>query len=254
MTPHYPFTPTEPLPAGRLARMSATHETPAAVLWDMDGTLIDTEPIWLDTELAMLARFGLELTDEVRERMVGTGLRNGAALFQELGVPLTIDEIIAEWERGVIAGIRGTAPEWRPGAVELLASLGEAGIPSCLVTMSIRSIADTVVSMLPAGAFAGVVAGDEVAHEKPHPDPYLRGAAALGAPIEACLAIEDSRTGLAAAAASGAVTVGVPHLTDLADAGAHALWPTLAGVDAAELSARFAALRGAGAAAAGARA
>lgn len=222
-----------------------TPDAPAAVLWDMDGTVIDSEPLWLEAELSMLARYDIELTAEVRDRLVGSGLRAAAGEFQRLGVPLGVDEIIAEWQAGVIAGLRAEGPRWRPGAVELLESLAAAGIPSGLVTMAVRPIADAVVALLPDGLFRDIVAGDEVAFEKPDPDPYLRGAALLGVPIERCLAIEDSVTGLAAAHSSGAVAIGVPNLLDLSDATAHEIWPTLAGVDADRLSERFRALRNA---------
>lgn len=94
-----------------------TRTAPAAVLWDMDGTLIDSEPLWLTAELAMLARYGIEMSPEMSERMVGSGLQAAAALFQELGVPLTADEIISEWADGVIAGLRESEPQWRPGAL-----------------------------------------------------------------------------------------------------------------------------------------
>ncbi|QIM18395.1 HAD family phosphatase [Leucobacter coleopterorum] len=210
----------------------------------MDGTLIDSEPLWLEAELVMLARYGIELTSEVKHWLVGSGLRAAAARFQELGVPMSIDEIIAEWRDAVIAGLLDGEPVWRPGAVELLASLQAAGIPSALVTMAVRSIADAVVGMLPKGSFAAIIGGDEVEREKPDPDPYLRGAALLDVPIERCLAIEDSPTGLRAAYAAGAVTIGIPNLIDLVEAPSHALWPTLAGVDAKILSQRFTQLRG----------
>ncbi|WP_237465434.1 HAD family hydrolase [Leucobacter luti] len=213
---------------------------PAAVLWDMDGTLIDSEPLWLATELEMLRRYDIELTDEVRDGLVGSGLRSAARVFQGLGVPLSVDEIIAEWTAGVIAGLRSTTPAWRPGALELLGSLRDAGIPSCLVTMAVREIADAVLALLPEGLeFAGVLGGDEVQREKPDPEPYLRGAELIGVPITECLALEDSVNGLRSAAASGAVAIGVPNLLSLDGVPSHELWPTLAGVDAARLSERF---------------
>lgn len=209
----------------------------------MDGTLIDSEPLWIKAELAMLERFGLTMSAETHRRMIGSGLWEAAEHFRDLGVPLTADEIVAEWVAGVERGIAETEPEWRPGARELLESFRVSGIPCALVTMSVRSLAESVVAMLPQGTFQAIIAGDEVEYEKPHPDPYLRGAAALGVPIESCLAFEDSPTGLTSAFASGAVAVGIPNMVPLEAAPAHALMPTLAGLDSAELIAGFARLR-----------
>lgn len=209
----------------------------------MDGTLIDSEPLWIEVELAMLRRYGLEMSAETHERMIGSGLWEAAEHFRDLGVPLSADEIVSEWVEGVARGIAETEPQWRPGARELLASLHAAGIPCALVTMSTRSLADAVVAMLPPGTFRAIIAGDEVEHEKPHPDPYLRGAAALGVPIAGCLAFEDSPTGLTSAHTAGAIAIGVPNMVPLDSAPSHTLLPTLAGLDAPTLTAHFARLR-----------
>ncbi|MGK0720789.1 HAD family hydrolase [Leucobacter sp. W1478] len=221
-----------------------TQHTLAAVLWDMDGTLIDSEPLWLEAELAILERYGIPMTIEIRNRLIGSGLWDAAELFRELGVNLSADDIVAEWVAHVGDGLRRTEPDWRPGATELLASLAAAGIPCALVTMSVRSLAEQVAGLLPAGTFAAIVGGDEVDHAKPHPEPYHRGAAALGVPIEQCLALEDSPTGLRSATSSGAVAIGVPNLVSLDGSHAHALWTTLQGSDAQVLRREFAALRG----------
>lgn len=163
--------------------------------------------------------------------------------MQKLGVPLEVDEIIAEWTRGVIAGLASTEPDWRPGALQLLADLKAQGIPSALVTMSVRPIADAVVELLPEGTFVEIIAGDEVTHEKPHPEPYLLGAAALGIDIGSCIAFEDSPTGVASARASGAVTIGIPNILSLDGSPAHEVWPTLAGHDTDSIAASFSAIR-----------
>lgn len=216
------------------------HALPLATLWDMDGTIIDSEPLWLRVELAMLARYGIDMPADLPEQLVGTGLRDAARRFQELGVPLTVDTIVDEWADGVVAGMQTEPAVWRPGARELLAELGSLGVPAALVTMSVRRIADAVVDMLPAGTFAAVVAGDEVTHEKPHPEPYVLGAQALGVAIEECVAFEDSRTGVRSAAASGAVTIGLPNMVSLADAPAHEVWDSgLAGRNADDVSKTF---------------
>lgn len=210
--------------------------SPAAALWDMDGTIIDTEPAWLRTELAMLERYNLSLPPEFVERLVGQGLTAAASLFREVGVPLSVDEIIDEWADNMVTEVQNSAPRWMPGAVELLSSFQERGVPNALVTMSVRRIADAVVDLLPRGIFSEVIAGDEVSHEKPHPDPYLRAAAALGAQAEQCIAFEDSRPGTASAAAAGAFVVGVPNIVSLDGSAAHIILPTLEGVDAEKAS------------------
>ena len=221
-----------------------TADTLAAVLWDMDGTLVDTEPLWLRAELAMLDRFGIELTQEFRDSLIGSGLWQAAERFRSLGVPMTADDIIEEWVAEVSQGIAAGEFEWRPGARELLASLREAGVPCALVTMSTRSLADSVVALLPSGAFSAVIAGDEVEHAKPHPEPYLLGADVLGVPIGRCIAFEDSPTGLRSAAAAGAVAIGIPNLLPLDDAPSHEIIETLAGIDAASLEQSYLELSG----------
>ncbi|MFC6234156.1 HAD family hydrolase [Leucobacter soli] len=215
----------------------------SAVLWDMDGTLIDSEPLWLEAEHRMLARYGVEMTPGIGEQLVGSGLWEAAELFRGLGVRMPADDIVAEWVEQVGRGMDEGRVTWRPGARELLASLGDAGVPSALVTMSVRSLAERTAAILPAGTFSAIVAGDEVTRPKPHPEPYLRGAAALDVPIESCLVIEDSPTGLRSAAASGAVAIGVTNLVDLAGAPAHDIRSTLVGLDAAGIRAEFARLR-----------
>lgn len=220
-----------------------TSDTLAAVLWDMDGTLIDSEPMWIKVELEMLERYGLAMTEDTHQRMIGSGLWDAANHFRDLGVPLSADEIVAEWVDGVARGMAESEPEWRPGARGLLASLRESGVPCALVTMSVRSLAEAVVAMLPEGTFKAVIAGDEVTFEKPHPDPYLRGAAALGVPITRCMALEDSPTGLKSAYASGAVTVGIPHMVPLEHLPAHVFLKSLEGLDAGAVSRQFQELR-----------
>ncbi|NLA66017.1 MAG: HAD family phosphatase [Leucobacter sp.] len=214
-----------------------------AVLWDMDGTLIDSEPLWLRAELAMLERFGIEMTAATHERLIGSGLWEAAEHFRELGVPMPADDIVAEWVVSVTQGLHEAPLDWRPGARELLRSLTAAGVPCALVTMSTRSLAEAVIASLEPGMFQAVIAGDEVTFAKPHPEPYLLGAAALGVEISRCVALEDSPTGLRSAYASGAVAVGIPNLLPLTEEPSHQLLPTLAGVDAAELRNLFHAVR-----------
>lgn len=212
---------------------------PAAVLWDMDGTIVDSEGIWLDVTEAMLVRFGIVMTDATRELLVGSGLRTAAEHYRELGVPLSVEQMLAEWVSEVSVALHAGELQWRPGAREMLASLDAAGIPCALVTMSVRALADIVIAQLPAGTFQATVAGDEVVHEKPHPEPYLLGAKLLGVPIDQCVVIEDSPTGLRSGAAAGAIAIGVSNHVSLRGAPAAAVWPTLAGAGASDLVATY---------------
>lgn len=190
---------------------------PAAVLWDMDGTLVDTEPYWIAAEHAIVEEHGGTWNDEFAHQLVGNDLMVSARFIQD-NSPITweperiVDELLVR----VIAQVREHVP-WRPGARELLAALGDAGVPCALVTMSWRSLADAVVSALPEGSFTAVVTGDEVEHGKPHPEPYEAAARLLGVETARCLAIEDSPTGVRSAVSAGVPTLAVPHVVPVPD-------------------------------------
>jgi HAD superfamily hydrolase (TIGR01509 family) len=206
------------------------------VLWDLDGTIVDTEPQWIAAEMTLVHRFGGTWSHEQALSLVGNGLPDSARVLQRHGVRMEVDEIVGWLTDQVISGLRSRVP-WRPGALELLRELREAGVPTALVTMSVRRMADTVASAMPFDAFDAIVAGDEVAHPKPHPDPYERAARLLGVPAEACVAIEDSPPGLASAVAAGTVAIGVPNARSLPEGDGWTLWPTLEGRSLADLAA-----------------
>lgn len=209
---------------------------PDAVLWDMDGTVVDTEPFWMAAETDLVARHGGEWTHEQALGMVGLGLGDAAAVLQGVGVDLDADAIVQHLTAEVTARLQQSGERFRPGARELLGALREAGVKTALVTMSLRSMALAMASQLPPGTFDVVVAGDDVARPKPHPDPYLQACDALGVDPSRAVAIEDSPTGVRSAVAAGVTTIGVPLMLPLDDAGAHALWPTLAGRTPSDLA------------------
>ncbi len=206
--------------------VSISSPAPAAVLFDMDGTLVDTEPYWLAAETALVHEWGGAWTHEDGLKLVGSGLEDSARVFQSQGVDLSIDEIIQTLTDRVLAQIEVAVP-WRPGARELLAELRAAGVKTALVTMSIRRMADRVARALDehlgTAAFDTVVAGDEVEHPKPHPEPYLRAAEALGVDVRRCVAVEDSVPGVASAVASGAATLAVPFHVRVPESPAYAV-------------------------------
>ncbi|WP_240645938.1 HAD family phosphatase [Georgenia sp. SYP-B2076] len=194
-----------------------TPHLPAAVLWDMDGTLVDTEPYWMAAETAVVSRHGGTWTTLQALELVGNDLITSAQIIRaRTGIPGTDEEIVAEILAGVVARVAADGAPWRPGALELLAGLRAAGVPCALVTMSYQVLADAVVAAAPAGAFDAVVTGDQVSHGKPHPEAYLTAARRLGVDITRCVAIEDSSVGVAAALASGARTIAVPLMVPVA--------------------------------------
>jgi HAD superfamily hydrolase (TIGR01509 family) len=187
-----------------------TGSLPRAVLWDMDGTLVDTEPYWMDCEFALAEKYGGTWSQEHALAVVGGDLIESATYMREhMGIDLTPRKIVDELLDGVVLRVEHEIP-WRPGARELLDALREQGVPCALVTMSWRRFVEPVIRALPEGSFAAVVCGDEVAHGKPHPEPYLRAADLVGLPPGETLAIEDSPTGAASAEAAGCQVLVVP--------------------------------------------
>jgi HAD superfamily hydrolase (TIGR01509 family) len=209
---------------------------PAAVLWDMDGTLVDTEPYWIAAEHEIVEEHGGTWSDEFAHQLVGNDLLVSARFIQEHSeVGWEPERIVDELLVRVIARVREHVP-WRPGARELLGALQAQGVPSALVTMSWRSLADAVLEALPDGTFAAVVTGDEVAHGKPHPEPYRAAARVLGVSPQDCVAIEDSPTGVRSAVAAGVPTLAVPHVVAVPELAGAVHLDTLAGLTPTRLA------------------
>ena len=212
-----------------------TGTLPAAVLWDMDGTLVDTEPYWMAAEHALVEEHGGVWTDEHARQLVGNDLMVSADYIRAHSpIELTPVEIVHELLASVVAMVQEHVP-WRPGARELLESLVAQGVPCALVTMSWESLATAVVSNLPNGSFAAVVTGDVVQHGKPHPEPYLAAARLLGVDLGSCVAIEDSPPGVASAVAAGIPTIAVPHHVEVPETMGVVQISTLAGLTPVDL-------------------
>ncbi|WP_235778474.1 HAD family hydrolase [Sinomonas notoginsengisoli] len=211
-----------------------------AVLWDMDGTLVDTEPYWITAERELVERFGGQWGHEQAMRLVGQALTTSARLLQNGGVVMGEREIIDTLTARVIEQLGESVP-WRPGAREMLAALRAEGVHCALVTMSEAPMARRIVDHLPEDTFAAVVTGDAVTRGKPDPEPYARGIELLaeglsGLAVSECLAVEDSTPGATSATAAGLATVVVPNaLAVPVDLGVEH-WPTLAGRSPGDLA------------------
>ncbi|MET0952232.1 MAG: HAD family phosphatase [Aeromicrobium sp.] len=199
----------------------------AAVLWDLDGTIVDTEPLWMAAEHELAAAHGKIWTEEDALRLVGNSLlASGEYIRTKLEIDMSAEAVVDYLVERLAAALREHI-EWRPGARELIEALDAAGVPQALVTMSYTSIADPVAEALP---FAAVVTGDKVSRPKPFPDPYLLAAELLGVDAAKCLAIEDSGTGSAAASAAGCDVLVVPHFVNVPEAERRIQLPTLVGL------------------------
>jgi HAD superfamily hydrolase (TIGR01509 family) len=208
-----------------------------AVLWDMDGTLVDTEPYWIATEFAMAEKYGATWSHAHALELVGSDLVDSGRYIQKvMGLSLSPEEIVEELLDGVVTMVEQTVP-WRPGAVELLASLQAAGVPCALVTMSYQRFVAPILRRLPPETFGVVVTGDQVELGKPHPEPYLTAAAALGVPAERCLAIEDSNTGAKSAEQAGCLVLVVENHVPVLDGPRRVFRESLVGVTVEELRA-----------------
>jgi HAD superfamily hydrolase (TIGR01509 family) len=206
----------------------------------MDGTLIDTEPYWIEAETLLAAQHGGQWGAEQGLSLVGSGLWGTAAALQHAGVDLGQREII-DWLSEFVRSKMDAQMPWRPGALDLIRSLREAGIPCGLVTMSFRptaySLRDAIKQELGQSAFDVVVCGEDVTHSKPHPEAYLTAADTLGVSISECVAFEDSGHGAASAFSSGAVTIGLPLHVEIPTHSVHTFWDALAGKTVADVRA-----------------
>ena len=207
-----------------------TAEWPAAVLWDMDGTLVDTEPDWIDAEFDLARQYGGTWSHEHALNLVGNDLvTSGRYIREHMGIDLEPAVIVEELLDRVVARVEERV-QWRPGALELLTHLRAAGVPCALVTMSYLRFVEPILRALPPDTFSEVVTGDAVSRGKPDPEPYLKAAQGLGVHPSACLAIEDSNTGARSAVAAGCTVLVVPHHVPVLDGPGRVFATTLVGL------------------------
>lgn len=201
-----------------------------AVLFDMDGTLIDSEKLWTMALAEVATELGGALSPETRAAMVGTDLVSSVQmLLDDLRVTAEV-EVVQRLLVDATAKHFATSIEWRPGAQALIKAVRNAGLPTALVTSTHRNLTSTALETIGRGNFDVIVCGDDVTHTKPDPEPYLTALAKLHVDVARCVAIEDSPSGSASAAAAGLATLVVPLEVSVEPAPRLTIIDTLEGV------------------------
>ncbi|MEV4183925.1 HAD family hydrolase [Streptosporangium canum] len=215
-----------------------------AVLFDMDGLLVDSEKIWFQVESEVMERLGGDWGPADQERLVGGSMPSTVAyMLTASGASAHPDDVAAWMLEGMTHRLAGGV-EMMPGAAELLAAVRRAGLPTALVTSSVRPIAEACLKGIGRDNFDHVVTGDDVMRTKPHPEPYLTAARLLDVAAARCVALEDSPNGVTAATAAGCRVVAVPSVLPIPTAPGRLVVNSLHEVDVDVL--RALAARGAG--------
>ena len=206
-----------------------------AVLFDMDGTLIDSEPLWLASEERLMASFGYKWTRADQEYCLGGPLSKvGLYMAERAGGAESPEYFVSTMIAAVEESLQNNLT-FMPGAIELVDELHAAGYPLALVTASPRNLLRATLAGLPFNYFSASVSSDDVKRTKPDPEGYLRASKMLQADISQCLVIEDSLTGVEAGLASGAHVIGIEHILKFDPSDRLVSVPTLDGLDAKDL-------------------
>ena len=220
----------------------------AAVLWDMDGTLIDSEPIWIQQEYELMASLGVSWSDEDAIHCVGGPMTRVDAYMrskldeatQELFPPMALtQQLLLRMADQMSEGV-----DFAPGAEHLLEAFKTLGVKQGLVSASSRTLVDAAVKSIGADYFEVTISDNDVESSKPNPEGYLKAAAQIAVAIENCLILEDSITGTTAAIESGAFVIGIPHVAKLPTGPKVVHIDSLEGTNVASLVGRFNSLIG----------
>jgi HAD superfamily hydrolase (TIGR01509 family) len=189
--------------------------TAAAVLFDMDGLLVDSEPVWYAVETAVVGRLGGTWPPEHQVALIGGTLDASCRyMIAHTGADITVDELSAQLVDEMVRHFRADLPV-HAGALELVDAVRARGVPTGLVSSSYRMLVDAALDRLGRHRFDVTVAGDEVARGKPDPEPYLTACEQLGVAPHATVVLEDAASGVAAAEAAGCFVVAVPSVAPI---------------------------------------
>ena len=189
----------------------------SAILFDMDGTLIDSEPLWLKAEIEVMAEVGGHWDEQDQINCLGGPAERTERYMQERSQNIKPYGYFINRLHEVMRARITNELDLIPNALSLLKECKDAGIKTALVTASSRDLMTIVLKRFPPGTFDVVVSGDDVEKSKPDPAPYLLAAKQLSVDILKCLVLEDSLTGVQSGLSSGAKVIGIPHLVQMSE-------------------------------------
>jgi HAD superfamily hydrolase (TIGR01509 family) len=189
----------------------------SAILFDMDGTLIDSEPLWLKAEIEVMAEVGCHWDEQDQINCLGGPAERTERYMQERSQNIKPYGYFINRLHEVMRARITNELDLIPNALLLLKECKDAGIKTALVTASSRDLMTIVLKRFPPGTFDVVVSGDDVEKSKPDPAPYLLAAKQLSVDILKCLVLEDSLTGVQSGLSSGAKVIGIPHLVQMSE-------------------------------------
>ncbi len=190
--------------------MTTTNTLPAAILFDHDGTLVDTEPVWAAAKQELTADFGGTWTEQDTLDCLGLSMQFTLDRLRERGVNLPDEEINNLLVAKVHETLAQQPVEFLPGIERFLSEVHDVQIPAAIVTNATTSVARRTANAAPEGTFSVIIGNDETTHPKPNPQPYLLAAERLGVDPTQCVAIEDSPSGVRSATAAGMRVIVVP--------------------------------------------
>ena len=208
---------------------------PEAILIDMDGTLVDSEPLWFAGEAQLMAQFDFEWKHENQAQVLGGPIAKVGRYMSQLANGANTPEFFSE---SLIANVSASFEEQLsllPGALQILEGAKSMGIPVALVSASPRQLVEACDRFLGVGFFDALVSCDDVTNTKPDPESYLKAAQILGVAISNCLVLEDSQTGVTSGKASGAKVIAIPHLVSIKEDDQVKVVKTLAGLQVTDL-------------------
>ena len=189
--------------------------TASAVLFDMDGLLIDSEPVWYDVESEVVRRLGGVWSHEHQAACIGGTLDASCRyIIGVTGSSVSVDELTTMLLEGMVEHFRAGLP-LHAGALELVDAVRARGVPTALVSSSYRVLVDAALDFIGADRFDVSVVGDEISRGKPHPEPYLTACQKLLVDPAKCVALEDAASGVQSAEAAGCIVVAVPSVAPI---------------------------------------